>query len=112
MSCSDEICMGVCARATRRDSPRPTADLRDGAMAVGVDGLHEPRGRHLPAEVVVCVCGKPAVAVDERHEGQGFRQVRELQVLRRGETTSMRNPHLPPAIPSSPCNNYTSPPLD
>lgn len=52
--------------------------LRDGAMAMGSDGLHKPRRSHFFTKVVMCICSQPIVAINEGHKGEGFRQAGEL----------------------------------
>lgn len=56
--------------------------LRNGAMTMGRDGFHEPRRSHFFTKIVMSICGQPIIAINEGHEGQGFRQAGELQLLR------------------------------
>lgn len=57
-------------------------NLRDGPVAVAGNGLHQPRGGHFFTKVVMSVRGQPVVAVDEGHEGEGFREAGKLQFLK------------------------------
>lgn len=66
--------------------------LRNGAMAMGRDGLHKPRRSHFFTQIVMSICGQPIIAINEGHKGQGFRQAGELQFLR--VNTSIRNGYL------------------
>lgn len=65
-------------------------NLRHGAVTVAADGLHQPGGGHLLTEVVVGVRGQPVVAVQEGHEGEGFREAGKLQLLKTKGAESLR----------------------
>jgi len=66
--------------------------LRDGAMAMGSGARHQSGRSHFFAEVVMCVRSEPIVAVDEGHEGEGFRQAEELQLLEYTKQTFLCKP--------------------
>lgn len=66
--------------------------LRNGAMAMGHDGLYKPRRSHFFTEIVMSICGQPIIAINEGHKGEGFRQAGELQLLRM--KTSIQNGYL------------------
>ncbi len=51
-------------------------------MAMGSDGLHEPRRSYFFTKVVMCVCSQAIVAINEGHKGEGFGQAGELQLLK------------------------------
>lgn len=58
-------------------------NLRNRAVTVAADGLHQPGRGHFFTKVVMSVCSQPVVAVDEGHEGEGFREAGKLQLLKR-----------------------------
>lgn len=78
--------------------------LRNGAMAMGRDGLHKPRRSHFFTEIVMSICGQPIIAINEGHKGEGFRQAGELQLLR--VKTSIQSCYLLYLRDQDPCISY------
>lgn len=67
-----------------------SVNLRNGAVTVAADGLHQPGRGHFFTQVVMSVCGQPVVAVDQGHEGEGFREAGKLQLLKtRGHSVAV-----------------------
>lgn len=78
--------------------------LRNGAMAMGRDGLHKPRRSHFFTEIVMSICGQPIIAINKGHKGEGFRQAGELQLLR--VKTNIQNGYLSRLRDQDPCIRY------
>lgn len=59
-----------------------SVNLRNRAVTVAADGLHQSGRGHFFTKVVMSVCSQPVVAVDEGHEGEGFGEAGKLQLLK------------------------------
>lgn len=78
-SSNDLICI--------QEKEEETIYSRDRAMAIALDGLQCPRGRHFFTQVVIGICNQPVVAIYEGHKRQGLFERVKLQLLRLKDKT-------------------------